>query len=163
MLRRALLVVCIAGMLGCGAAEPRTSATLPPPPVIAEPRNSPKTSYGVDPPIPRDRDDSGDADGGSPGARACGESSGMQGFSAPRNAARACYLRSLSSDPNRGSGKVTFRVVLGRNGDPTSVTVASSTLNDAALEACIAGVLRSGHYPCVTGEVTVPFVFAPAP
>jgi hypothetical protein len=49
------------------------------------------------------------------------------------------------------------------SGNPTSVSVASSTLNDATLEACIASVLRSVHYPCVQGEITVPFVLAPGP
>lgn len=49
---------------------------------------------------------------------------------------RACYERTLRVSPEV-SGKYTLKVVIAKTGDVSKAATKKSTLNDAALEACI--------------------------
>ncbi|MBI3179048.1 MAG: AgmX/PglI C-terminal domain-containing protein [Deltaproteobacteria bacterium] len=76
--------------------------------------------------------------------------------------ARYCYERELGRDPNL-AGKITTHFVIGPTGAVTSVRIRASTLNDAAVESCLATVIaRLVFPPCAgggTAEVTYPWMF----
>lgn len=121
----------------------------------------PKTIYGVDPPVPREvtyGDQLTPAPTPAP-TWGCGETSGMNGVLALRAQMRACYSKSLSTDPTR-AGKVVFRLDIDATGRATRVSVDSSTVGDKELDRCLAVAFERGSYPCVTGTVTVPIMFA---
>lgn len=158
-MRRVLVFVCAAFASACAAAEPepRLTASLP---VIEKP--PPKTIYGVDPPVPREAT-YGDQLTPPPAPAStwgCGETSGMTSIVALRSQMRACYTKSLNTDPTR-SGKVVFRLEIDGAGRATRVSIESSTVGDKELERCLASTFERGSYPCVSGMVTVPVMFAP--
>lgn len=144
-------------LASCAAAapEPRVTATLP----IIE-AAPPKTIYGVDPPVPHDDVSSGQASRSSTPSWTCGEASGMAGFQSLAPLLRACYNRSLQTDPT-WSGKLMVRLHVEDTGraSAVSITVASGTAN-ATLESCVKGAVERASYPCVAGDVTVPLMFS---
>lgn len=157
-MRRVPCLVCALVLSACAAAEPepRVTATLP----VVE-KLPPKTIHGVDPPVPHDPT-YGDQLAPPPApapAWACGETSGIPGMLALRNQMRACYNKSLNTDPTR-SGKVVFRLDIDGTGRATRVSVESSSVGDKELERCLASAFERGSYPCITGTVTVPILLS---
>jgi outer membrane biosynthesis protein TonB len=80
-----------------------------------------------------------------------------------RPALLQCYDGGLARRPTM-AGRVTFRIVIGLDGRVTGATVASTTLADAAVEACVARVVQGARFPAHGGPdpviVSYPLVFA---
>ncbi len=79
-----------------------------------------------------------------------------------RGQIRYCYESQLTRHPNL-NGKVTVRFVITMNGDVSSSNVSQSTANNAELETCVAGRVRTWKFPKPKGGgvvvVTYPFIF----
>jgi hypothetical protein len=76
--------------------------------------------------------------------------------------ARRCYEAELDKNPNL-SGRVVLKLTITPMGTVSMVNVSETTLNDAAVEKCLVGVLRKALFP-TPGEkmivVNYPFVFS---
>lgn len=81
---------------------------------------------------------------------------------ANRGQIRYCYELQLGKHPQL-EGKLSVRFVIGPTGAVSASSVAQSTVNDAELEACVTGRLRTWSFPTPKGAgvvvVTYPFVF----
>ena len=79
-----------------------------------------------------------------------------------RGQIRYCYESQLTKYPKLG-GKVAVKFVITATGTVASATVAQSTANNAAMETCIAGRVRTWQFPKPKGGgvviVTYPFIF----
>ena len=80
---------------------------------------------------------------------------------------RSCYEDGLRTRPDL-AGRVVMRFTIGADGTVSSAEVASTTLHDPPVEACIAERVRHFQFPPIPGGGTVsvnyPFVFeAPDP
>lgn len=79
------------------------------------------------------------------------------------NQARYCYEKELTRDPNL-AGKVTTFFIIGSTGSVTKSSIAQSTMNDSAVEACLLRVIERLKFPpCAgggTAEVTYPWLFS---
>jgi TonB family protein len=75
---------------------------------------------------------------------------------------RACYEGELANTPGL-SGRLVIRFVIGANGTVTTAAVEESTLNNAAMEACVVAQFRRMRFPAPEGggvvTVTYPLVF----
>ena len=78
------------------------------------------------------------------------------------NQVRYCYETQLQRNPKL-NGKVSVKFVISAAGTVASSQVASSTVDNAELEACVAGRVRAWEFPKPKGGgvvvVTYPFVF----
>jgi len=78
------------------------------------------------------------------------------------NQVRYCYETQLQRNPKL-NGKVSIKFVISAAGTVASSQVASSTVDNAELEACVAGRVRAWEFPKPKGGgvvvVTYPFVF----
>lgn len=81
---------------------------------------------------------------------------------AHRGQIRYCYELGLGKRPQL-EGKLSVRFVIGPEGAVSASSVAQSTVNDAELEACVIGRVRTWRFPTPKGAgvvvVTYPFVF----
>ncbi|MCK5687969.1 AgmX/PglI C-terminal domain-containing protein, partial [Myxococcota bacterium] len=79
-----------------------------------------------------------------------------------KNQVKYCYEKELPRNPNL-SGKITTKFVIGGTGSVKSATIASTTMNDSAVEQCIIRVIKRLKFPpCPTGgvvDVTYPWIF----
>lgn len=79
-----------------------------------------------------------------------------------RNQVKYCYELQLQRNPKL-AGKVSIKFVITADGTVASSQVASSTVNNAELETCVAGRVRAWEFPKPKGGgvvvVTYPFVF----
>ena len=77
------------------------------------------------------------------------------------NELRFCYERGLVRNPTL-SGRVSLRLVIAPSGTTSSATVASSTLGDATVDACLLSAARRWIFPASPGIaiVDVPVTFA---
>lgn len=79
-----------------------------------------------------------------------------------RGQIRFCYESQLNRFPKLG-GKVAVKFVIKDDGTVSSSTVAQSTANNAELESCVAGRVRTWLFPKPKGGgmvvVTYPFIF----
>lgn len=82
-----------------------------------------------------------------------------------RGQIRYCYESQLTRYPKL-SGKVAVKFVITASGSVASSTVAQSTANNAELETCVAGRVRTWQFPKPKGGgvviVTYPFLFKPS-
>jgi len=78
------------------------------------------------------------------------------------NQVRYCYETQLQRNPKL-NGKVSIKFVISAAGTVASSQVASSTVDNAELEACVTGRVRAWEFPRPKGGgvvvVTYPFVF----
>lgn len=76
---------------------------------------------------------------------------------------RHCYERELPQHPDL-AGKVSIHFTIAPNGMVAHAEVAESTLQQASVERCVAGVMRTLQFPAPRGGgvaiVTYPFVFS---
>ena len=81
---------------------------------------------------------------------------------ANRNQIRFCYESQLNRFPKL-DGKVAIRFMITAQGSVSQSSVAQSTVNNAELEACVAGRVRMWNFPKPKGGgiviVTYPFIF----
>ena len=81
---------------------------------------------------------------------------------ANRNQIRYCYESQLNRFPKL-EGKVAIRFMITAQGSVSQSNVAQSTVNNAELEACVAGRVRMWNFPKPKGGgiviVTYPFIF----
>lgn len=81
---------------------------------------------------------------------------------ANRNQIRYCYESQLNRFPKL-EGKVAIRFMITAQGSVSQSSVAQSTVNNAELEACVAGRVRMWNFPKPKGGgiviVTYPFIF----
>ncbi len=79
-----------------------------------------------------------------------------------RNQIRYCYESQLTRFPKL-NGKVAVKFVISASGTVASSQVAQSTANNAELETCVAGRVRTWQFPKPKGGgvviVTYPFIF----
>jgi hypothetical protein len=76
-----------------------------------------------------------------------------------------CYEKALSAKPTL-SGKVEFEWTIKENGSVASVRRAGSTLGEASVATCVAGILKGLKFPRPRGgpvEVKFPFMFQRVP
>lgn len=82
---------------------------------------------------------------------------------ANRQQIRYCYEMQLNRFPNL-SGKVAVKFVISATGSVASSSVAQSTVNNAELETCVAGRVKTWQFPKPKGGgvviVTYPFIFS---
>jgi TonB family protein len=82
---------------------------------------------------------------------------------ANRGQIRYCYESQLNRFPKL-NGKVAVKFVISPTGSVSTSSVAQSTVNNAELEACVAGRVRTWMFPKPKGGgvviVTYPFIFA---
>jgi hypothetical protein len=76
----------------------------------------------------------------------------------------ACYDAGLATNPAL-AGRVSIELVISKTGAVSSTRVGSSTLPDAKVATCVAGVISKLSFPAPEGgsivKVSYPFVFAP--
>lgn len=81
---------------------------------------------------------------------------------ANRNSIKYCYESQLNRFPKL-DGKVAVRFIISPEGSVKQSNVAQSTVNNAELEACVAGRVRTWTFPKPKGGgmvvVTYPFIF----
>lgn len=80
------------------------------------------------------------------------------------NEVKFCYERELNRNA-RLQGRVIIQFTIGGNGTVMATLVQSSTLDNSAVEQCIAGAVRRWEFPKVQGAIAVvtsPFVLKPA-
>jgi hypothetical protein len=70
-----------------------------------------------------------------------------------------CYALALLRAPAL-VGRGVISVSLGATAEPADVKVASSSFNDADLDACFADAVRHVHFPVLAGETTLNFPVA---
>ena len=78
--------------------------------------------------------------------------------------ARSCYERALSNN-SALSGRLEVALRVGPSGAPCSAKLASDTLGDAAVAACVLSRFKSGTFPKPAGgcvDASVPINFKPA-
>jgi hypothetical protein len=78
--------------------------------------------------------------------------------------AKDCYTDALAAHPAL-QGEIATRLVIRQDGSVEGVTVERSTLNDAAMTACVTGVFSALKFPGSDGGIATiiyPVVFAPA-
>jgi TonB family protein len=75
---------------------------------------------------------------------------------------RFCYLSELPRAPGLGGGTVTVDWTIAPTGEVSTASVARSTLNNANVEACVVGRVKTWHFAAVGSPVHVsyPFKFA---
>ena len=77
---------------------------------------------------------------------------------------RYCYQRELTSDPNI-SGKIVVKFVVSKDGSVASAATKSSTMGNAAVEACVNSRFLRMQFPQPKGGgiviVSYPFLFRP--
>ncbi|MBX7113758.1 MAG: adventurous gliding motility protein GltG [Myxococcaceae bacterium] len=75
---------------------------------------------------------------------------------------RYCYESELTRSPKLG-GKVSIKFVISASGSVAQSSVADSSMNNATVETCVAGRVRTWQFPKPKGGgvviVTYPFVF----
>jgi TonB family protein len=80
------------------------------------------------------------------------------------NEVRSCYEQSLRLKPTL-EGKIAVKFIVGATGDVLQTEIASDTLNDENLKACMLNVVRSWKFPEPKGggnvSITYPWVFKP--
>jgi TonB family protein len=75
-------------------------------------------------------------------------------------AIRDCYESRLEERPGL-AGRVVLNITLNADGETSSVRVASSTLEDSPMEACLVAALESLRYEHhADGEVSFAYPFA---
>ncbi len=77
------------------------------------------------------------------------------------NEARFCYEQQLAQQPEL-QGRVDIAFVIGANGAVATASVASTTLNDARVEACLTQAVRRWMFPSLSSgiaNITYPFTF----
>lgn len=72
------------------------------------------------------------------------------------NSFRYCYERELAREPSL-AGRVSVRLAIAPSGTTTSATVTSSTLGNAAVDACVIASARRLVFPSSQGVVIVDF------
>jgi hypothetical protein len=81
---------------------------------------------------------------------------------ANRNQIRYCYESQLNRFPKL-AGKISIRFMISAQGSVSQSSVAQSTVNNAEMEACVAGRVRMWNFPKPKGGgiviVTYPFIF----
>ena len=81
---------------------------------------------------------------------------------ANRGQIRYCYESQLTRNPKL-NGKVAIKFIISAQGTVASASVAQSTVNNAELEACVAGRVHGWQFPKPKGGgvvvVTYPFIF----
>lgn len=81
------------------------------------------------------------------------------------NEVRSCYEQALRLKPTL-EGKIAVKFIIGATGDVLVTEIASDTLNDENLKACMLNVVRSWKFPEPKGggnvSVTYPWVFKPS-
>ncbi len=81
------------------------------------------------------------------------------------NDVKHCYDQGLARTPSI-EGKVVLNFTIGKTGTVVASVVRESTLNDRAVEQCIAGVARRWTFPKPTGEgvvvISYPFILKSA-
>ncbi len=77
------------------------------------------------------------------------------------NEVRFCYERALQSRPEL-TGRVVTQFHIAADGSAADAAVASSTLADARVGACVAGAVRRWEFPRCAAQVSYPFVFVPS-
>lgn len=82
---------------------------------------------------------------------------------ANRGQIRYCYESQLNRFPKL-NGKVAVKFIISPTGSVSTSSVAQTTVNNAELEACVAGRVRTWQFPKPKGGgvviVTYPFIFA---
>ena len=77
---------------------------------------------------------------------------------------RYCYQQQLTKNPSLG-GKISIKFVIAKDGTVSSASTKSTTMNNAAVEGCIAGRFLKFQFPEPKGGgivmVTYPFIFSP--
>ncbi len=77
---------------------------------------------------------------------------------------RYCYQQQLTKNPTLG-GKISIKFVIAKDGTVSSASTKSTTMNNAAVEGCIAGRFLKFQFPEPKGGgivmVTYPFIFSP--
>jgi Ca-activated chloride channel family protein len=84
-------------------------------------------------------------------------------FNSHAQQVQACYERALLKQPSL-AGKLVIEFTLSPKGKVAAAKVKHSTLLNAALEACVLGVLKTWTFPPHNGStvvVTYPFLFNP--
>jgi TonB family protein len=80
------------------------------------------------------------------------------------NEVRSCYEQALRLKPAL-EGKIAVKFIVGAAGDVLQTEIASDTLNDENLKACMLTVVRSWKFPEPKGggnvSITYPWVFKP--
>jgi outer membrane biosynthesis protein TonB len=80
------------------------------------------------------------------------------------NEVRSCYEQALRLKPTL-AGKIAVKFIVGASGDVLQTEIASDTLNDENLKACMLNVVRSWKFPEPKGggnvSITYPWVFGP--
>ena len=161
--------------------EPPTSGMAPgSPPVAAaplpttEPRKEPPAPQPPPPPPPPPGGNLKGAGGGRPGGGTVSAGTAqVSGSLAPEVIARvvrqsfdrmqACYSTGLRANPTL-QGRVSVKLVIGKNGGTKSAAVASTDLADKEVATCVAKVFGSLSFPQPErDEVTVvyPIAFSP--
>jgi TonB family protein len=125
-------------------------ALVAPPPTNAEPSGTNSTA----PPIP-EPDATGTAATLDRGAI-------TQVVRSHMSEVRLCYERRLAEDPQL-AGQVTVTFVVSPDGHVSVASVSGTTIHDAAVEACVVGVVRRWTFPATAGDpvtISYPFVFS---
>ena len=80
------------------------------------------------------------------------------------NQIRYCYQRELTKNPAL-AGKVVIKFVIAKDGTVSKASVKTSTMNNSAVESCIAGRFMRMQFPEPKGGgiviVSYPFIFSP--
>lgn len=81
-----------------------------------------------------------------------------------QNEVRHCYEQALRLKPEL-AGKIAVKFIVGATGDVLDSEIASDTLNDENLKACMLKLVRSWKFPEPRGggnvTITYPWVFNP--
>lgn len=89
----------------------------------------------------------------------------MQVIRANLNQIRYCYEQVLQRSPNK-SGKIKVNFVVAANGRVTTARIASDTVGDARMGACVTGKIKMWKFPRPRGgqkvDINYPFVFNPS-
>jgi hypothetical protein len=80
------------------------------------------------------------------------------------NQIRYCYQRELTKNPSLG-GKIVIKFTIAKDGTVSSADKKTTTMNNAAVESCIAGRFMRMQFPEPKGGgiviVSYPFIFSP--